>query len=235
MQARGGTGALVRLQPDAPLRVLPGVGPSTAERLATAGLRTVLDLVRFFPRRFRSLRELEAPDEAAVGELVRLTGEVKQARLAWLPGRRTMVTVPFTGGDGSSFEVQFFNQPWLKKAYPPGQKRQVEGLLAQKGRRFVLQQARVLPVGSAPQGEVQLRYPEVEGISSARLQLWIAACLDRLDWAAVQIEPLPAGLEEFDGASHELMAAMHRPLDTARHEAARRHFAVREAAALFAT
>ncbi|HEX5054148.1 MAG TPA: DEAD/DEAH box helicase, partial [Planctomycetota bacterium] len=47
--------------------------------------------------------------------------------------------------------------------------------------------------------------------------------------------PLPAGLEEFDGASHELMAAMHRPLDTARHEAARRHFAVREAAALFAT
>ncbi|MEO6593197.1 MAG: DEAD/DEAH box helicase [Planctomycetota bacterium] len=234
MQARVGIGTLAPLEPDAPLVVLSGVGPLTAERLAAAGLRTVLDLVSFFPRRYRAMRELAAPDEASVGELVRVRGEVQQARLVWLPGRRTMVTVPFTAAFGSVFEAQFFNQPWLKKAYPPGQQRQVEGLLTQKGRRFVMQQARVLPVGAAPVGEVQLRYPEVEGISTPRLQTWIGTCLDRMDWARVHLPPLPRGLEELDGSAPELMAAMHRPVDTAQHEAARRHFAVREAALLFA-
>jgi ATP-dependent DNA helicase RecG len=234
MEASAESTAALRLDPAAPLSVLAGIGPGTQRRLAAAGLRTVQDLIAWVPRRYRALRELDAPAEAAIGELVRLAGEVTACRSAWLPGRRSLVTVTFRCAAGGSFDVPFFNQPWLKKAYPVGQRRLVEGTLQQQGRRFVVHGARVLPVGAAPVGEVQLRYPEVDGISMARLQQWIAACLDRVDWARLVLPPLPRGLEAHDGAAAELFVAMHRPVDVAAHEHARRHFAVREAVDLFA-
>ncbi|MBL9077157.1 MAG: DEAD/DEAH box helicase [Planctomycetes bacterium] len=235
MEASAESVAAPRLDPDAPLTVLGGIGPSTQRRLAAAGLRTVQDLIGWVPRRYRALRELDAPDEAAVGELVRLRGEVIACRSAWLPGRRSMVTVTFACAGGPGFDVPFFQQPWLKKAYAPGQQRRVEGTLQQKGRRFVVHGARVLPAGAVPTGEVQLRYAEVDGVSAARLQQWIALCLDRVDWTRLVLPPLPAGLAAYDGSAERLLRAMHRPADVAEHEHARRHFAVREAAELFAT
>jgi ATP-dependent DNA helicase RecG len=234
MVSRGGTERAEAARPGStPLEGLPGIGPATARRLAAAGLHTLLDLVTWFPRRYRGLRELDAPDPAAAGELVRIAGAVHGVRSTWLPGRKSMVTVAFAARDGSTFEVRFFNQPWLKKAYPPGQQRLVEGVLELQGRRTVLKQARVLPVRAAPTGEVQLRYAEVDGVSTPRLQQWIAHALTCLDRDALDLPPLPAGLAEHDAAPYDLLLAMHRPPDVAAHERARRHFAVREAVALF--
>jgi ATP-dependent DNA helicase RecG len=221
------------LQPGDAVTSLPGVGPTTAARLRAAGIATVFDLVAFFPRRCRALQELAAPDESALGELVRLAGSVHTVRNAWLPGRRSMTTVVFACGDGSTFEAPFFNQPWLKKSYPPGQARRVEGVLAQKGRRFVLQGARVLPVAAEPTGAVQLRYPEIDGIGGARLQQWLAHALAAIDWTRVGLPPLPEALQQFASEPAALLRAMHAPADFAEHERARTHFAVREALALF--
>ena len=231
--ARAPAAAARRLAPDAPLTELPGVGPTTAGRLAAAGLQRAFDLALLFPRRYRALREVDGPDQAVVGELVRIRGVVHKASLAWLPGRRAMVTVTFACDDGSTFAAQFFNQPWMKKNYPPGQRRAVEGTLQQKGKRFVLQQPKVLAADAAPEGEVQLRYPELEGISANKLQQWIGAVLDALDYDAVTLPPLPAGLEELSQRPRALLAAMHRPADVEEHERARRYFAVREALTLF--
>src|SRR5688572_25634116 len=222
------------LQPADPVTSVPGIGPTSARRLAAHGIRTVLDLVTFFPRRCRPLQELPAPREEAVGELVRLAGRVHAVRNAWLPGRRSMTTVVFACDDGSTFEAAFFNQPWLKKNYPVGQRRSVEGVLAQKGRRFLLHGARVLPLAAAPSGEVQLRYADLEGIGGARLQQWLAHALAKLDWTRVSLEPLPAALQDLAQEPGPLLLAMHRPVDVAEHERARTYFAVREAVALFA-
>ena len=60
-------GAMAALLPhDARLTALPGVGPTTSKRLHDAGIARVFDLVTFFPRRYRPLRALAAPDEAAI-------------------------------------------------------------------------------------------------------------------------------------------------------------------------
>lgn len=221
------------LAPDAPLTALAGVGPTTAARLASAGIEQVFDLALFFPRRYRALREAAGPDQSLVGELVRISGAVHKATLAWLPGRRAMVTITFACDDGSTFAAQFFNQPWLKKNYPIGQRRLVEGTLQAKGKRFVVQQPKVLPISADPSGEVQLRYPEVEGVGGNKLQQWIRLVLDELDYSAVALPAMPEGLEELSLTAEQLLLAMHRPRDVAEHEHARKHFAVREALALF--
>lgn len=221
------------LSPEALVVSVPGVGPTTAIRLADVSVETVFDLAAFFPRRYRSLQELSAPDESAIGELVRITGEVQKVSMQWLPGRRSMVTVTFACEDGSTFQAAFFNQPWLKKNYATGQRRQVEGTLQQKGQRFVISAAKVLPMKTVAEGEIQLKYPEVEGVSSSRLQKWIAHVLDHLDWSCVILPALPSGLQEMTKSPRELLLAMHRPADVMQHEEARRHFATRDAIKLF--
>jgi ATP-dependent DNA helicase RecG len=228
-----GDSAAAALDPGAPVSSLAGIGPGTAAKLRSAGITTLLELVSWFPRRCRGLQELPAPSESAVGELVRIAGSVQAVRRAWLPGRRSMVTVVFAAAGDRTFECQFFNQPWLQKSYRIGEPRLVEGVLVQKGKRFQLQQAKVLPRGAQPSGDVQLRYPELPGISGARLQQWLGAVLAALDWSRVQLPSLPPALHEFAQPPAELLLAMHRPRDLAQHEAARRHFAVREAVALF--
>ncbi|MFM1873575.1 MAG: ATP-dependent helicase RecG [Planctomycetota bacterium] len=234
MSAQPAESPVAPLAPDAPTTALPGVGAGTAARLAAQGLHTLFDLVSLFPRRCRALRELRVPEEAAVGDLVRLPGEVHAVRRAWLPGRRSLVTVVFVGADGTKYEARFHNQPWLAKAYTVGQARLVEGELQLQKARFVVAQARVLAPTAAAVGAVQLRYPELDGVSGERLQKWIAYCLDGLDWGAVRLPPLPATLAEHDFDARSLHEAMHRPADAAAHERARRHFAVREAVDLFA-
>jgi ATP-dependent DNA helicase RecG len=137
--------------PDGPVTLLPGVGPTTAARLLAAGIRSLGDLLQFLPRRYRELQLLAAPEPAALGRLVRIDGTVRLARLSWLPGRRAMVTVEFAAADGTPFAASFFNQPWLRKSYVQGQRRTVEGVLDQRGRRFVLKQPRILADdGGAP-------------------------------------------------------------------------------------
>src|SRR5262245_16906663 len=112
--------------------MIAGIGPRTHERLAAQGLRTVRDLIGLFPRRYRELVELDAPADDAVGRLVRVQATVRGARLLWLPGRRSMVTVAFAAADGTPFAAPFFNQPWLKNSYAAGQARVVEGTLVKK-------------------------------------------------------------------------------------------------------
>ncbi|HLQ39263.1 MAG TPA: DEAD/DEAH box helicase, partial [Planctomycetota bacterium] len=231
----GPTVAAALLPPSTPLRSVPGVGPVSASRLAAAGLHTVLDLLGLFPRRYRELRELEAPVVDAVGALVRIAGTVRGTRLAWLPGRRAMVTVEFAAKGGTPFSAAFFNQPWLRTAYKAGDQRVVEGTLEHRGRRFHLKLPKVLSREVEVAGEVQLRYPEVEGIAGARLLQWLAHCLDRVDWAQVRLPPLPAALVDLDDAAKALYLAMHRPAAIAAHERARTHFALREAVQLFRT
>jgi ATP-dependent DNA helicase RecG len=225
--------ATAQWAPDALPSVLPGVGPKVAARLAAAGIRALRDLLLFFPRRYRGLVELAAPDERALGQLVRLRGTVRGARLQWLPGRRAMVTIEFAAADGAPFAAAFFNQPWLRKAWAAGETRAIEGVLEKRGRRFVLKAARVLPADAQPSGEVQLRYAELDGVAAARLPQWIALALERLDWTQFELPPLPPALAAHDGPPRALVLAMHRPASVAEHERARECFALREAVGLF--
>ncbi len=222
-----------KLAPLGSVQQLFGIGETTRIRLAASGLVAIADLLAWFPRRYCELVELNAPTPVAVGQMVRLHGTVQSVRRAWLPGRRAMVTIEFAAGDGTPFSAAFFNQPWLAKAYVAGSERVLEGVLEQKGKRFSIRQPRVLAPGPALQGAVQLRYRDIEGVTSKRLQGWLAEALEHTDWEALSLPPLPRGLHQHDASVRDMFFAMHRPQTVAEHERARTHFAVREAVALF--
>ncbi|MCC6671873.1 MAG: ATP-dependent DNA helicase RecG [Planctomycetes bacterium] len=218
---------------DSPVTVLKGVGARVAERLAAAGIRTLGDLLHFFPRRVAAVATLAAPVATAEGLLVRLKGRVQRVTLQWLPGRRSMVMVTFASSDGTPFLVPFFNQPYLRKAYTTGQERVVEGVLQRRGRAWQLKAPRIVPESAADAGPMLVRYPEIEGVGEARLRTWIQSVLAQAPLARWPEEPLPPQLALDHPPLPAALRAMHAPASVAEHEAARRRFAVREAAALF--
>ncbi|MEM7200066.1 MAG: ATP-dependent DNA helicase RecG [Planctomycetota bacterium] len=212
---------------------LRGVGPALAERLAAANLRTVADLLLWFPRRARDLEDVAAPAPALVGRWVRVLGRVDTVASRWLPGRRNVVTVRFTAEDGTLFEVAFFNQPWLKKAYAVGSPRLVEGLVERRGPRFLLRDAKILPTGATAAAPCQLHYPAIEGVSEQRLKKLLQQALVATDLDAWPVGDLPAVLRAELGGLGAAVHAMHLPENAAQHEEARRRFAVVEAVSLF--
>ncbi|MHC4077477.1 MAG: ATP-dependent DNA helicase RecG [Planctomycetota bacterium] len=224
---------------DSPLTVLKGVGPKLAATLACSHIHDLRDLLWFFPRRMQQVREIQFPDPAAQEQLVRVPGRVDHVRLAWLPGRRSMVTVVFTAGDGTPFEAAFFNQPYLRNAWQPGTRRLVEGVLERKGRTWRLRRPRILrmPAAGAGPGGLDVRYGDLEGISEERLRGLIHQALELVDPASLASEPLPlalaaeAAMVQADPAA--AVRAMHRPTSLAEHERARRYFALVEAVQVF--
>lgn len=101
------------------VEVLRGVGERKVAALESMGIRTVLDLLSTYPRRW-----VDRTNEARISDLVPdrealvlVTVRSVQARVT--RSRRKMVTAQV--GDGSGrLEVVFFNQPWRERQLHPG-------------------------------------------------------------------------------------------------------------------
>ncbi|MDA0373069.1 MAG: helicase-related protein [Planctomycetota bacterium] len=227
------TGTLDRLALDASVTMLHGVGPAAAERLAAAGIRTLGDLLLYFPRRHREIAEIAGPDDAHVGCYVRVRGRVERVTRAFLPGRKSLVTVTFASPDGERFAVPFFNQPWLRKSFQPGMERQLEGRLQATKKGFALTEPVIVNPRMDAQGACVVRYPSVDGISEPRLRTWIDKALARAAPSEEFWDEVPAALRAETVPLGQALRAMHQPRTVEEHERARRGFALREALRLF--
>ena len=223
------------LQLTDPVSSVPGVGPRSVERLAAAGVRTVLDLLRLWPSRRRRVLWLEAPRPECCEQWVRLEGEVRRVALQFLPGRRNLVRVHVDCG-GVVLQALFFNQPYLKKRFVAGQWLEWCGVLRQRGASFFLASPRARASGQDGQtpadgaAELEPIYPAVPGIQPQRLRQFITAALRAAplgDWP----EPLPAALRRALDVPDPALACqwLHRPADAAQEAAAHRRFALEEA------
>ncbi len=222
---------------DEPVGRLRGVGPKVQGLLARAEIQTLGDLLRTFPRRHQEVVELEEPSDLHLGSFVRLRGVVTSVSLAWLPGRRSMVTVNFVTPSGEPFRVQFFNQPYLKKSYKPGLDRQLEGTLDRSKSAFVLKGARVVSPNMQADGPCLVRYREIDGVSEQRLRSLIDQALRGAELRRDFDEGLPQALAARSGLDLpdvvSALRSMHQPQSLEAHEAARVRFALLEAVRLF--
>ncbi|MEE2887499.1 MAG: hypothetical protein VX951_08715, partial [Planctomycetota bacterium] len=217
-----------------PLTRLRGVGEKVASRLLDSlGVRNIAELLLCFPRRLREIRELEEPTDDALDLWVRLPLRVTGSRLAWLPGRRSLVTIAAESPAGAVVEVRFFNQPYLKKTYEVGLEYLAEGILEYARGKFCLKQPRLFPRATERSGALLLSYPEVSGMSEARFAGLIGQTLSRVDladWAHEELPPaLADGLPSFALALRE----MHAPASLESYRLARHRFALLEAMELF--
>ncbi len=116
---------------NAPLTVLPGIGPHYAESLSTLGLNTLGDLLYYFPRRYDDFSQLMPINRLVYGEDVTVIASIQNVSVRPTRGGQTqLVEVVVSDGTGS-LRLTWFNQPWLAKKMNVGTPVSISGRVEQ--------------------------------------------------------------------------------------------------------
>ena len=222
---------------DVELTRLRRVGERRGAELAELGLRTVLDLVQYYPRTYVDRSRRAALDEVAVGDQVTVTGEVQRVSARRTRQGRSLVQVVI--GDGSaSLTISYFNQPWRERQLTAGAQVLVFGTVDDyRGARQmtnpvtdVLVDSRDAEAGTPSRvGRLVPVYPTSEKLS---LSSWEIGALveEALRRAGPVLDPWPAEVVSSLGLVDRSTAlwAIHVPRDQADQQAARERLAFDE-------
>ena len=115
---------------DSPLAALPRLTPARLRALHGAGLQTVHDLIRHYPRRHEDRRKFPAFPSAATPEPLCLRGTVQSVRSTYF-GRRSQFTLVLAEKSGcvpaATVQCRWFNLRYLSKILQAGQDLVIHG------------------------------------------------------------------------------------------------------------
>ncbi len=212
---------------DSPLTELKGVGPELAKKYAVLGLRTVADLIDYFPRRYDDYSVLTPIAQLHPGQ-VTIEAEIKQITGRYV--RRGMHITEAVASDASaSVRLVWFNQPYRATAMKTGQPYYISGVFALKRQRFSItnpttELASDFPVNTA---RIIPIYRETKGLNSRQIRAALAQVLGRM-------RRLPETLPEWLVAEQRLMSraetleTIHFPASSDKLDEARRRLGFEE-------
>ncbi|HWR39856.1 MAG TPA: ATP-dependent DNA helicase RecG [Patescibacteria group bacterium] len=113
------------------VQTIKGVGPRTAAKLAQLEIFTVQDLLEHYPRSYDEYRYVPAIAELLPGHLVVFSATVTQVRES-RPRRGLHILTVTVRDEMGTARLVWFNQPFLKKRFSPGERLQISGKVAEK-------------------------------------------------------------------------------------------------------
>src|SRR5579883_820864 len=180
----------------ADVTAVPGVGTTSAAKLRSLGIRTIRDLLFYFPRQHRDYSKLEKIANLPFNEVTTTIGllwEVETVRGG--SGRsRTIATI---SDDTGKMRVTWFNQSYLQKQLEKakGEYIVVTGTKQRFGNKVEFTvRSHELPERGEPlnTGRLVPIYPLTEGLSAKALRKYTKYVVDR--YAGVIPEHLPASI-----------------------------------------
>jgi ATP-dependent DNA helicase RecG len=211
------------------LERIKGVGPKTLTALEAFDVRSVLDLLETYPRRY-----VDRTNMATIADLVAGVPSLVMVRVVSVNSMRTrngkvMVTVNTTD-DTNKLTVTFFNQGWREKQLTPGLEIAVFGKPEMYRNAMQMTNPLVDPVGDRT-GRIVPIYPQSEKsrISSSDLAKWIEDALNKCAPRGFA-DTVPQDIIEQHGflGRGEAMRAIHLPDTVDAHAEARRRLAFDE-------
>lgn len=100
---------------NASLTVLPGVGPRTAQSLALLGLKTLEDLLYYFPRRYDDYSQLKPINRVEYGDELTLIATVDSIFERQARGGQIKITEAVISDGTGSLRLTWFNQEWVMR------------------------------------------------------------------------------------------------------------------------
>ena len=209
-----------------PVTVLAGVGPKKAEALEAIEIRTVLDLLTHYPRRYIDRTRQASIRDLKVGEEAQVLVTVKRVQSRRTRQGRALVEIDVF--DGSSYlHCVFFNQPWRARQLAAGTQAVFFGKLdVYRGRRQMSNP--VVDLIGDRTGRIVPVYPQSEkGPPTWELAALMEEALDR---AGEFADPLPdEWRDRLDLVDRSwAMTHVHNPGSLAAAETARRRLVVDE-------
>ncbi len=180
----------------ADVTVVPGVGPSVAARLRSLGIRTVRDLLFYFPRQHRDYSKLEKIANIPFEQVATTLGLIWEVETTRTSGGRTR-TIATISDESGKLRVSWFNQPYLQKQLQAakGEYIVVTGTKRRFGNKveFNVQSYELPERGDLlSTGRLVPIYSLTEGLHAKTLRRFTKWVVDR--YASMIPEHLPAGL-----------------------------------------
>ena len=221
----------MRLQLNAPVKFLKGVGPKRAEALQRLAIRTVGDLLYHVPHRYLDATTVTPLARALVGQDVTCVGRVVSTGI--LPTRRGLRVFRAVLRDASGLlECAWPGRPFLERQIRKGQLLLVTGPVRYyHGKQIVPREFIVLAEegeGVADSGLVLPVYPATEGLTHRQIRALVQQHLDVL--LPLVHDPHPTEFRQ----RHDLielrraLELMHRPKRVDEAELGRRRLAFDE-------
>lgn len=96
------------------------VGPKTKEKLNNMGIASLLDLLLFFPRDYETIIKTDSLKGLESGDTARISGEIVSiSKLIRINGK-AIININLKNPKGS-FNVKFFNMPYIANSYKTGE------------------------------------------------------------------------------------------------------------------
>ncbi len=185
-----------QISKDTPVQYVKGVGPARAKILGRLGIKTIEDILFYFPWRYEDRKNLKKICSLSYGDHETTLCEVVSANIITTP-RKRMKIFELTVTDGSgSLKSKWFNQPYLKRYFSKGQKVVLSGVV--KGNPYtgiglemenpdfellgtedkLIHTSRIVPV-----------YKATEGISPKQLRTLMFNALDKYSFLIEEYLP----------------------------------------------
>ncbi len=216
----------------ADVTAVPGVGPSVAARLHNLGIRSIRDLLFYFPREHRDYSKLEKIANIPFGEVSTTLGLIWEVESSRTSGGRVR-TIATISDETGKMRVSWFNQPYLQKQLQAakGSYLVVTGVKQRFGNKieFSVRSHELPEQGDLLNtGRLVPTYPLTEGLHAKTLRRFTKWVVDR--YAAMVPEHLPAPIRT-EGKLMPLPEAIshiHYPENEQALNAARRRLAFDE-------
>lgn len=222
------------LAADDPVQFLPGVGPRRAAMLEKLGVRTVADLLEYFPIRHQRI-EARTIEDLELGQVATIVGRVTRVRQG---GRRSAISAGVLDNTGRC-SAAWFNAPYIADRLAPGAVVRLTGRVGEFAGEPQLVNPRLErldddaePITSGGDARLEPVYPATAELNSTAIARIIARSLDRM--LATAVDPLPKRLLVLRHLPPRrlALAQMHRPGREAEHAEARRRLAYDELLAM---
>jgi ATP-dependent DNA helicase RecG len=153
-----------------PVTELKGVGDSLAAKFAAVGIKTVADLIDYYPRRYEDYSVVTPISQLKPGP-VTIEATVKQASGRYV--RRGMhITEAVVSDETGSVRLVWFNQPYRAAALRSGQAYFISGQYELSRQRFAIMNPSVERVSDMPLNTARILsvYRETKGLSSRQIR-----------------------------------------------------------------
>ena len=183
-----------RLSLDDPVTAITGINTAYGSKLEHLGVRTVRDLLLYFPRRHEDFGSVMPIAWTRPGMRTTVRGEVYQIERVFTARRHLRMARATVSDDSGRLTVVWFNQPYIANILHAGDKVLLAGTIELNG-GLVMKNPEYEKVSSDPvhAGRIVPIYPETRGLTSR----WLRPKILPLLWLAEQFEEiLPAELAE---------------------------------------
>jgi ATP-dependent DNA helicase RecG len=175
-----------------PLREFKGIGPKTALKLEKNKIKTIKDLLYFFPYKYQDLTQIKKIGELKIGETGVILGKLTNLKLFPTPKRKMFILQGIISDETGSLKVIWYNQPFLAKTLKNNLLVALIGKLVKNryGLNFQPIKFEILKSKEDFQKRIVPVYSEIEGIRSGFFEKIIKNILEKYDIKNL-IDPLP--------------------------------------------